>query len=70
MKHIGTIIRKERGVFCQAKVAQGAGLAREYVSRIEKGKIQPTLPTLLKIANGLDCQLWELVKAWEEQLLD
>jgi transcriptional regulator with XRE-family HTH domain len=47
--------RQERGL-TQASVAASAGLAPSYLSRIENGRVQPTLPTLTRIVQvmGLD----------------
>lgn len=67
MVHIGIIFRKTRLDLNlkQVTIARRAGLKREYVNRIEAGKIQPTLPTLKKIAVGTGVPLAEMVEAWE-----
>lgn len=68
MTHIGNIFRKTRlGLgLSQAEVGRRAGLKREYLNRIEAGHIQPTLPTLNKVAKGLGVPLAEMVEAWEQ----
>lgn len=38
----------------QAKVANGASLKREYVNRVSRGKITPTVTTALKIVNSIN----------------
>ena len=45
----------------QNAVAYRAGLAASYLSRIETGKIQPTVPTANKIATALRVSLGELL---------
>jgi transcriptional regulator with XRE-family HTH domain len=45
----------------QNAVAHRAGLAASYLSRIETGKIQPTVPTANKIATALRVPLGELL---------
>lgn len=45
----------------QNAVAHRAGLAASYLSRIETGKIQPTVPTAHKIAAALRVPLGELL---------
>ncbi|MHC4503981.1 MAG: helix-turn-helix domain-containing protein [Planctomycetota bacterium] len=45
----------------QHAVAHRAGLAASYLSRIETGKIQPTVPTANKIAAALRVSLGELL---------
>lgn len=45
----------------QNAVAHRAGLAASYLSRIETGKIQPTVPTAHKIAEALRVPLGELL---------
>jgi transcriptional regulator with XRE-family HTH domain len=46
----------------QTVVAKRAGLAASYLSRIENGKIFPTVPTAQKIATALRVPLSELLK--------
>jgi len=46
----------------QTVVAKRAGLAASYLSRIENGKIFPTVPTAQKIATALRIPLGELLK--------
>jgi len=44
------------------QVAERSGLSRQMISYMEHGKRNPTLDTLLRIANALDVNLWKLVK--------
>ena len=46
----------------QTVVARRAGLAASYLSRIENGRIFPTVPTAQKIATALRVPLSELLK--------
>jgi transcriptional regulator with XRE-family HTH domain len=46
----------------QTVVAKRAGLAASYLSRIENGRIFPTVPTAQKIATALRVPLSELLK--------
>jgi transcriptional regulator with XRE-family HTH domain len=46
----------------QADVAKKAGLSREYLSRIEGGRQDPTVGTLEKIAKALKVTVVDLVK--------
>ena len=45
-------LRKRRGM-SQQKLAQRAGLSREYVARLEIGHHNPSLSTLQKLARAL-----------------
>ncbi len=53
--------RNELGI-SQITVAERAGLAASYLSRIENGKIYPTIPTAQKIATALRVPLSELLE--------
>jgi len=50
----------------QEVLALEAGLERSYLSRLERGKNQPTLLALLKLAKGLGCDLGELLAPVEK----
>lgn len=54
------VTRGQRGL-SQSAVAYRAGLAPSYLSRIETGKIQPTVPTAQKIAAALRIPLSDLL---------
>jgi HTH-type transcriptional repressor of puuD len=51
----------------QTIVAERAGLAASYLSRIENGKIFPTVPTAQKIATALRLPLSELLRSAPSQ---
>jgi len=54
-------IRKEKKL-SQEELAFDCYIDRSNVAEIEQGKTNPTLKTLLKIANNLDIKLWQLLK--------
>ncbi len=49
-------LRLQKGL-SQEELAALAGLDRSYISLIERGKKSPTVNTLLRIADALDCKL-------------
>lgn len=67
MTHIGIIlrrIRKDLGLR-QVNVANKAHIARNYLNRIEMGKVKsPTLHTLDKVATSLGVPLSEIIDDW------
>ena len=57
-KTLGSYIRKvriEKGL-TQQQLADKMGLDYQYISRIERGLISPTLFWITDLANALDCQ--------------
>lgn len=54
--------REARGLNQQA-LADRAGFARSTLSKIENGLLSPTFEILLKLAQGFDCELSDLVRA-------
>jgi len=46
----------------QGALAQRAGLARQYVNRLESGQPDPSLSTLIKLAKALKVTVAELVE--------
>ena len=52
--------RQRRGL-SQATVSRRAGLNQSYLSRLESGKIQPTLRTVQRVATALRTPLTELL---------
>jgi transcriptional regulator with XRE-family HTH domain len=53
--------REERG-WNQQALADRAGFARSTLSKIENGQLSPTFEILLKVAQGFDCALSDLVR--------
>lgn len=55
-------LQRARLRISQDQMAQRAGMHRNYVGAIERGEINPTYDTLLRLARGLDIPLHELVE--------
>ncbi|MFH0979522.1 MAG: helix-turn-helix transcriptional regulator [Candidatus Roizmanbacteria bacterium] len=53
---------REKKHLSQENVALICDVDRTYISRIEKGRANPTIKTLQKIANALRIKLWKLLK--------
>jgi transcriptional regulator with XRE-family HTH domain len=45
----------------QEQVARGAGLVKQYISNVERGKVHMCLSSIEAIAQGLGCDAWEVV---------
>ena len=60
-------LRKEKGL-SQEKLAELSDLHVNYISFLERGKRQPTLSTLLKIAEGFGISLSSLIKKVESRI--
>jgi len=53
---------RKRQDFSQSQLGRRSGIKREYISRLEQGKLKnPTLNTLKKIAHGLGVSLENLL---------
>lgn len=54
-KSIGTKVKffRQRNDFTQLELAERSGLSTSLVSKIERGQVQPSLPTLAKISEAL-----------------
>jgi transcriptional regulator with XRE-family HTH domain len=55
-------IRLSRGL-AQERLALEANVDRTVVSKIERGVTNPSLEILLRLANQMDVELWELLRA-------
>jgi transcriptional regulator with XRE-family HTH domain len=53
-------LRAQRG-WSQAVLAKRAGLAMQYVARLERGQHDPSLSTLTRLAKALKVTVGELV---------
>jgi ribosome-binding protein aMBF1 (putative translation factor) len=58
--------REKRGLSMNV-VAQRAGLSHSIVSLVERDLRNPTLDTLLRIAEVLELDLWELIQRAEAE---
>lgn len=54
-------IRSEKNI-TQGKIAEALGADRSFISNIEKGKTNPTLATIAKLAKALSIPIEELIK--------
>ena len=52
-------IRKSKGL-SQEKLAEKAETSPNYLSRMERGTDNPTLDMLIKLANALEVEMWEM----------
>ncbi len=68
---LGEVVREARArhAISQEELGFRAGLHRNYVGAIERGEINPTFRTLLRLTGGLDVQLSALVARYEQQRL-
>lgn len=57
-----------RSELSQERLAQESGLDRSYISLLERGIRQPSLTTILQIAQALNLSPRELVAKVEEKL--
>ncbi|MCA9319883.1 MAG: helix-turn-helix transcriptional regulator [Planctomycetes bacterium] len=57
--------RHERGL-TQATLGGRAGVATSYFSRLENGRVQPTMATISRIASALGVSLADLVRFADE----
>lgn len=55
-----TELREEQG-FSMRKLAERSGVSQSFISSIESGQKQPTLDSLVKLADGLGITLIELL---------
>ena len=67
MGHILEKLRKSQQK-SQEDVAEAADLSREHIGRLERNEKQPTFPTIVRIANALDMNGYELMKEAEKGL--
>ena len=61
-------LRKRRGL-SQEDLADRAAISAKYLSRVEVGRQSPTLDVLLRLANGLDVEPYELLWFEEDELV-
>jgi transcriptional regulator with XRE-family HTH domain len=62
-------LRARRGL-SQEELGFRSGLHRNYVGAMERGELNPTFGTLLRVRRGLDLPLTELLAVYERQLRD
>lgn len=61
---LGQVIREKREAknLTQIQVAEKSQLDRNYIGMVERGERNPSYLSLIKIANGLDMQVFQLIK--------
>ena len=59
-------LRARRGL-SQEELGNRSGLHRNYVGAIERGEINPTFRVLLKLEQGLQLPLSEIIELWERR---
>lgn len=57
--------RRKKAGLSQESLALDAGLERTFISMLERGERQPSLGTLLKLAEALKCSAADLVSQTE-----
>ncbi|MGY4730750.1 helix-turn-helix domain-containing protein [Burkholderia pyrrocinia] len=65
----GRVLRRYRRAagLTQEQLALEADVQRNYVSLMERGRNQPTITTIFKLAKALDCAPGVMVSAVEEE---
>ena len=56
-----SLLRSRRG-WTQGRLAEEVGVARTYITRLEKGEFEMSADMVDKLASALDCEKWELFK--------
>lgn len=64
LHNLGQIIREKREAIglTQIEVAEKAGLDRNYIGMVERGERNPSYLSLIKLANGLNLTVDQLIK--------
>jgi transcriptional regulator with XRE-family HTH domain len=65
LEHFGLAVRRlrEQRALTREDVASGSGLSSVYIGNIERGEVNPTLLTQVKLARGLGVSLDTIVAA-------
>ena len=64
LAQIGANVRRLRGErLTQQVLADGLGMTVQYLSRIERGGVNLTIDTLVRIANALEARPSELIRS-------
>lgn len=64
---LGRAVRWRRALdgISQEELARRSALHRNYIGAIERGQINPTLRTMMKLAHGLGIGMSELIRLYE-----
>jgi transcriptional regulator with XRE-family HTH domain len=60
-------IRKRKRLTLQVLAAKAGGMSYPFLSKVERGKADPSLSTLRRLARALDVTVSELVKEPQPQ---
>src|SRR5437763_172129 len=71
-KAIGAVVRelREKAGHSQERLSGDCGFDRTYISRVERGIINPTVSRLWRIADALDTPLSQLAKRMEHWMAE
>lgn len=58
-------LRKKRHM-TQVQLAESTGVPQNHISSMERGTIQPTLGTMIRLAVALDCKVADLVSVFNK----
>jgi transcriptional regulator with XRE-family HTH domain len=63
-KRLGQVIkrRREAAGLSQEEFAERAEVHRTYVSQLERGLKSPSVRVLVKMADALGCEAWEILR--------
>jgi transcriptional regulator with XRE-family HTH domain len=72
MRAIGAVVRefRERAGRSQERLSDECGFDRTYISRVERGIINPTVGRFWKIADALETPLSQVAKRMERWVAD
>ncbi|HEY4280487.1 MAG TPA: helix-turn-helix transcriptional regulator [Conexibacter sp.] len=59
---------RARRALKQEEVADAAGLGRNYLTTLERGRMNPSFEALVRIARALDVSFSELTALYEDRL--
>lgn len=64
LKELGRIVRKKRESLnlTQREVAVRSNMDRNYIGMVERGERNPSYLSLIKIAQGLNMTIYQLIK--------
>jgi len=69
---LATILReiRARERLTQEQVAHNGDVGRKYVGQLERAELNPSFAMLAGVARGLGVRLSEIVRTYEDRLLD
>jgi transcriptional regulator with XRE-family HTH domain len=59
-------LRKKRDL-TQVQLAEATGVPQNHISSMERGTIQPTIGTMIRLAVALDCKVSALVSVFDKE---